>query len=149
VKKQSDSTEIVLKQIAVPVPVLRDRAHISALQQAVGALRSNPGTCMDAVLPNNPMNATAKFTRTTLGALTDQQRVIVAHLEVGDTSEPLPSPDVVRLITLCEKIEPPLNNLPDADAVKQRLYDEKLELEAQKHLRDLKHDAFIDIKGDQ
>ena len=48
---------------------------------------------------------------------------------------------------LCERTEP-ASKLPNADVVRQRLFGEKMELEAQKLLRNLRRDAFIDIKSD-
>jgi peptidyl-prolyl cis-trans isomerase SurA len=91
--------------------------------------------------------AKVQLVRTHVGDLSPQQRSIVSHLEVGDVSEPLFGPDAVRLVVLCEKVEPSEGTLPNAEAIRQQLFAEKLELEAQKHLRNLRREAFIDIKG--
>jgi peptidyl-prolyl cis-trans isomerase SurA len=145
--KQADTTEYAIKQITIGVPKKRDKASAAKLRQVASAVRANPGSCMDDVMPKVELPVEVKFVRARLGAMSPEQRGVVSHLEVGDVSEPLLSPDAVRLLVMCEKIEPAAGNLPDAEKVRQELFTEKLELEAQKHLRNLRRDAFIDIKG--
>lgn len=146
IKKQSDATEIALKQILVPAPTKRDKASLEALKSTAAALRKNPGNCDDEKLPPTALPAQVKFARTQVGLLSPEQRSIIAQLEVGGVSEPILTPDALRLVMLCEKIEPSSGYLPDAVEVRQKLFAEKIELEAQKQLRNLRRDAFISIK---
>lgn len=145
--KQADDTEYAVKQIAIAVPKTRDKASLAKLQAAAATLRNNPGSCDDSSIPVTDLPTDVKFIRTHLGDMTPQQRSVISHLEVGQVSEPLLGPDALRLAVLCEKIEPAGGNLPDAAGIRQQLFAEKLELEAQKHLRNLRREAFIDIKG--
>ncbi len=145
--KLNDTTEYALKQIVIPVPVKRDKTSLAKLRVGASALRSNPGSCDDAALPQNTVGAVAQIIRVKLTDMAPQQRSLLAHMEVGDISEPLMGPDAIRLIMVCEKVEPAAGNLPDAEGIRQQLFSEKLELEAQKHLRNLRRDAYIDIKG--
>ncbi len=145
--KQSDNTEYALKQIAIAVPLKSDKQGMQKFRLAASILRTNPGDCMSDTVPKVDLPTEVKFVRTKLGSLSAQQRSVVSHLDVGDVSEPLPGDDALRLIVMCEKIEPAAGNLPAAEGVRQQLFEEKLELEAQKHLRNLRRDAYIDIKG--
>ncbi len=145
--KLSNATEYAIKQIAIAVPKKRDKASLAKLRSVASALRTNPGECTSESIPQVDLPTQAKFIRTRLGDLSPQQRSVVTHLEVGQVSEPLMAPDALRLVMLCEKVEPSTGDLPDADAIRQQLYGEKLELEAQKHMRNLRRDAFIDMKG--
>lgn len=145
--KLADTTEYAIKQIAIPLPKKRDNASVAALNQTISTLKANPGSCESAAIPAVSVAPEVQFVRATLGALNPQQRNIISHLEVGEVSAPLPGPDAVRLVVVCEKIEAPGEALPNADAMRQQLFAEKLELEAQKYLRNLRRDAFIDIKG--
>lgn len=147
VKPLPDATEIALKQIAVPVPAARDKDTLAKLELSVKTLHDNPGSCEDASLPGTALPAQVKYARTKVGQLGPEQRSIINHLDVGQVSDPIFTPQSVQLVLLCEKVETP-GNLPDAETVRQQLYSEKLELEAQKLLRNLKRDAFIDIKTD-
>lgn len=145
--KLSDATEYAIKQIAVTVPKKRDKASLNQLHEAVNTLRTNPGDCISETVPMVSLPVDVKFVRTRVGAMTPQQRQIISRLEVGEVSEPLMGPDAVRLVVMCEKIEPAGGDTPDVERIRQQLFAEKLELEAQKHMRNLRRDAFIDIKG--
>ena len=145
--KLADTTEYALKQIAVSVPKKRDKATIAKIHETTDLLRSNPGECTSEKIPFVTLPTDVKFVRTRLGVLTAEQRALVTHLEVGEVSDPLISPTAIRLVMLCEKIESGVDGgLPDAETVRQQLFADKMELEAQKHLRNLRRDAYIDIK---
>jgi predicted ATPase with chaperone activity len=49
---------------------------------------------------------------------------------------------------LCERIDlPPTKKAAESeDSVRQAIYTEKLELEAQKYMRDLRRQAFIEVR---
>lgn len=147
--KLADTTEFAIKQISIAVPKKRNKASLAKLSAVAESLRANSGSCMDDSVPAVDLPAQAKFVRLRLANMSPEQRSIVSHLEVGDVSEPLLSPDALRLIVMCEKIEPAGGALPDSEKIRQQLFAEKIELEAQKHLRNLRRDAYIDIKGDE
>jgi peptidyl-prolyl cis-trans isomerase SurA len=69
----------------------------------------------------------------------------VGTLNVTEVSEPFATKQGIQMLMLCEKIEP-ASALPDRKQVERKLFAEKIELEAEKHLRNLKRDAFIEIK---
>ncbi len=145
--KQADATEYALKQITVPLPAKHDKPTLAKLHATVTQLHDNPGSCDEQTLPATSIPAEAKIIRAKLAVMSPQQRELLSHMDVGDVSSPLMGADAVRLVMLCEKVEPAAGNLPDAEATRQQLFNEKLELEAQKHLRNLRRDAYIDIKG--
>lgn len=146
-KKVPDTTEMVIKEMVIPAPAKPDQKSMTALRDAVNALGNNPGDCMSEAVgaPNSP--AKVKFSRVTYGSLPPELKPIVADLGVTQVSQPLTSPQAVRLFMLCERIDPGMGNLPPAAEVRRQLFNEKIELEAEKHLRNLKRDTFIEIKG--
>lgn len=146
-QKWIENTEVILKQIRIPVPTKRTKPLLEKLAMTVEMLRSNPGSCEAATLPTTEFPASVKFVQTKLSAINPEQRKIIAAMNVGDISAPMPGPDAVRLVMLCEKSEPAAGNLPDAEEIRQKLFAEKLELEAQKALRNLRRDTFIDVKA--
>ena len=145
--KLDDATEYAVKQIAIEVPKTRDKASLAKLSAVAATLQADYGGCESDAIPKVDLPAKASFARTTLGAMSPQQRSIIGNLEVGDISEPLMAPDTLQLVVVCEKIEPSVGTLPDAEVIRRQLFADKLELEAQKHLRNLRRDAYIDIKG--
>ncbi len=148
-ERMADGTDYTLKQISISVPESRDKASLAKLTAAAAAVQTNPGSCTEETTPAISLPATVEFVHAKYGELNAQQRQVIAHLQVGDISEPLLSADALRLIVVCEKVEPVDGNLPDADKIRQALFAEKLELEAQKLLRNLRRDAYIDIKSAQ
>ncbi len=143
-KKVPDSTEVAIKEVAIPLPKTRDQASMLALREQAEAVRANPGSCMEEGVPD--MAAKAQFVRTNVGGLPGELKSLVTHMNVGETSVPMINETAVRLFTLCERIDPALGNVPPAAEVRRALFNEKIELEAQKHMRNLKRDAFIEIK---
>ena len=145
-KKVPESTEMVIKEMVLATPAKPDAKSLTALREQVETLGRNPGDCMsDAVAPGSP--AKVKFSRVTYGSLPPELKPIVADLGVTEVSQPLTSPNAVRLFMLCERIDPGMGNLPPAAEVRRQLFNEKIELEAEKHLRNLKRDTFIEVKG--
>ena len=147
VAKQDDGTEYAIKQLAIEVPKKRDKASLAMLSAVAATLQVDYGGCESEAIPKVDLPTTVNFTRIKVGAMSPQQRSIIGNLEVGDVSEPLMAPDALRLVVVCEKTEPSAGSLPDAEVIRKQLFADKMELEAQKHLRNLRRDAYIDIKG--
>lgn len=145
-KPTPDNTEVVVKQITVPLPEKKTKESMDAAKSIVSALRSNPGSCTDSDLGAFNGKAEVTFVRATYKQMTRDLRSVIEHLGVTEVSEPLLQDTSVMLMMPCERIEPSVS-LPDAKVVRSQLYNEKLELEAQKYMRNLRRDAFIDIKG--
>lgn len=147
--KLSGDTQYTLKQFTVDAPASRSKASLAALSAAAAAIKAHPGSCDSAAAPAASLPVQVNFATVKISEMNEAQKQIVAHLKVGDLSEPLLAPEKLRLVMICEKIEPARSNLPDAEKIRQQLYAEKLELEAQKLLRNLRRDAYIDIKSAQ
>lgn len=147
VKALPDTTEVAIKEISFKLPATPDERSMAALREQTLAARANPGSCTDMELGTPSPQAQVRFIRGTLGTMAPGLRPVISQLGVTEVSDPLASEDAIRLFMLCEKIEPSAGNLPPAEEVRQELFAEKIELESQKHLRNLKRDAFIEIKG--
>ncbi len=145
-KPTPDVTEVLLKQIAVPLPTEKTPEALAAARATIDALRDNPGSCMGSDLGVAAPQAQVEFVRAQYGQMTRDLRSVVEHLGVTEVSEPLVTDRAVLLVMPCERIEP-ASQLPDAAKVRREIYNEKLELEAQKYMRNLRRDAFIDVKG--
>ena len=146
-KPLADDTEVVLKDITLAAPFNPDKAALQNFREQTEIARTNPGTCMEAQLGASGTGATVGFKRSLVGALPAEVKSVLNHLAVGDISEPMLSNKAITLIMLCEKIEPATTGSDSNKKLRNQLFREKLELEAQKLLRDLRRDAFIDVKG--
>lgn len=147
-KKPPAATQVILKQITLAIPPEADKKMQARLAESAQMLRKAPGSCESPDLPTTPVPAKAEFTRVAIGDLTPDQQSAIARLAVGEVTEPLLGPDSLRLVLLCERQEPPATAGADTntDALRQKIFEEKIELEAQKHLRNLRRDATIDVR---
>ena len=68
----------------------------------------------------------------------------VGGLDKGQTSDVISVDGGALLVMVCDKIEK--SNLPDRDSVKNRLMMERLDILARRKLRELRREAFIDIR---
>lgn len=149
VAKEDEATEYAVKQITIQVPKAKHKESLADVHGVVSRLRRDPGSCMSDAIPAVNLPTEVRFARMRFGEMSEQQRAVVRRLDVGDVSDPLLGPDVVRLIVMCEKIESAGSDKSDSERIRQQLFAEKIELEAQKLMRNLRRDAFIDIKGAQ
>ncbi|MFZ4124882.1 MAG: peptidylprolyl isomerase [Rickettsiales bacterium] len=150
VKPVAAETEVALKEILLPVAQEKvDVREIDAMMEIAREVRKNPGTCNESVVAGiegvDPSTIKVNYVRTRLGDMAPALRIMVERLGVTEVSEPFATKEAVRMLMLCEKIELP-TQLPEREKVQQMLFGQKLELEAEKHLRNLRRDAFIDIK---
>jgi peptidyl-prolyl cis-trans isomerase SurA len=75
----------------------------------------------------------------------------VLSLPVGEVSTPLRGPAGVHLLMVCERREPEGFGQPEEDAstredIAQRLESERIERLARRYLRDLRKQAFVEVR---
>jgi peptidyl-prolyl cis-trans isomerase SurA len=73
-------------------------------------------------------------------------RHVVSGLSVGQASAPLPAPGGVQMLMVCERHEGEGAKPPSREEVEHMLQGEKLEQFARRLLRDLRQNAFVDIR---
>lgn len=136
-----------LKQVFLPIP--RDasadaRSAQFALAEAVSATARD---CADmtslAEEVQSPVDP--NFGETTLAELPDAMRTMVAGLEVGQTTQPIELPNGVMVLMLCER-EATGSTQAEAEQVRRQLENRRFEILAQRYLRDLRRNAFVDVR---
>lgn len=142
--------EIALKQITLAIPSAANAAQIDAIKQAASAVQKNPGSCdennIGAVDTVKGLEVAVHYQRIKAQQVPANLQPLILPLKVGEVSQPYVTQKGVELTLLCEKIEAPVP-LPDKEKIRQRLFAERAQLEAEKYLRNLKRDAFIDIRN--
>ena len=136
-----------LKQVFLPVP--RDatadaRSAQVALAEAVSATAQD---CEDmtslAEEVQSPVDP--NFGETTLAELPDTMRSKVADLEVGQTTQPIELPNGVMVLMLCAR-EATGSTQAEAEQIRRQLENRRFEILAQRYLRDLRRNAFVDVR---
>lgn len=148
-KPPAANTEFVYKQVALSYPAKPSEVMMTKLATSERVLRRDAGSCDDATVPMIPLSPEVSFARNRFSQLPPELRGVLARLEVGQVSAPVMAPGNARFILLCERVEASAGNAPGTDEIRQRLFAEKMDLEAQKLLRNLRRDATIDIRTEE
>jgi peptidyl-prolyl cis-trans isomerase SurA len=78
-------------------------------------------------------------------SLPEQLQNIVLALQVGQSTPPFGSiEEGVRVLMLCGRDDPEVQGGPNFDQMMAQLEDERINKRAQRYLRDLRNDAYIE-----
>jgi peptidyl-prolyl cis-trans isomerase SurA len=70
---------------------------------------------------------------------------MILSLSIGESSPPFGSiKDGVRVLTLCGRDDPKVDEGPNLEALRRQIEDERVNKRAQAYLRDLRRDAVIE-----
>ena len=69
----------------------------------------------------------------------------ILQLQIGQTTPPFGSvEDGIRVLMLCGRDDPQQNAGPDFETLMNQIEDERIGKRAQRYLRDLRNDAYIE-----
>ncbi len=71
---------------------------------------------------------------------------LISKLEIGQLSQPLDMPNSRRFFAVCGRHADDANGLPSYDDIKRRMENEQLENLARRYLRDLRRNAYVDVR---
>lgn len=144
-----DSSEVILKDILLKLKPDAPVEDAQLLLQIGKEVAKYPGTCEErgvaGIAGLDGFDIEVQYRRERTRLLAEKLSEMVKELAVGGVTEPVATPEGLRLFMLCERLQAP-PELVDEDAVRQLLYRQKVELEALKLLRKLRRDAFIDLR---
>lgn len=143
------NAEVALKQIILKLNEGSSESEIGAMMQIARSVAKYPGTCMEEGLAGmqdiEGLDIGVNYIRTTFTNMASDVRTMVEPLHVTEITEPFAAPDGIHMLMLCERIDLP-TPLPDREEVRQVVFEEKLQLEAEKFLRTLRREAFVDVR---
>ncbi|MGE0754669.1 MAG: peptidylprolyl isomerase [Alphaproteobacteria bacterium] len=146
--KESE-TEVLLKEIVLRLKQDASQQEANLLLGIGEEVAKHPGTCEEqgiASIDNmEDVDIEVRHRRSGISELPPAIRIIAENLQVGDISTPFASSEGIRLFMLCEKKTAKKKEVQFEQLV-DLLFQQKLELEAQKYLRNLRREAFIDIR---
>lgn len=141
-------TRLALRQLTVKFPEGITQAEATqraaAFQKATSAIRG----CGDVdrvakELNGEVVNNDAVRVRDLPGQLQD----MMLALQVGQASPPFGNPkDGVRSLIVCGRDDPKGGSLPSAEAVQNQIEEQRVNLRAQRMLRDLRRDAIVEYR---
>ena len=135
-----------LKQISIDFPAGIEQAaaekRLTDFSTFVGGLKG----CADADARGAAFGATV-VTNDEIKArqLPEQLQDLILSLQVGQATQAFGSPaDGVRVLMLCGRDDPQDAGLPTPDEIENQIRSERIEKRAQRYLRDLRNDAYIE-----
>ena len=150
------STELAFKQILMKLKPDAQKPEDAILLQTAKEVASSQGRCDAKTISASDnlkdFDFDVSFVRENSNNISEQLRDILLNIKVGQVSEPVITPQGIRIFMLCERIDLPnsvsqtVSKVSD-EAARQAIFEEKLELEAQKYMRNLRKEAFIEIRG--
>ena len=70
----------------------------------------------------------------------------VASLQVNQMSQPIPTNDGMMLFMVCARKDPPKREPPTREQVGSQVYLERLDMQQQRYLSDLRSSGFVDVR---
>jgi peptidyl-prolyl cis-trans isomerase SurA len=144
VDPSTGDVEVELAQILFPIDA---EADVDALRVQAAELRDALGDCAaiadTAAELNAPQSGRLGWLR--LGDLPPGFRQAVSSLPVGQVSAPLEGPAGIHLLMVCDRRNPQ-GETPQREQIAERLERERVERLARRYLRDLRKEAFVEVR---
>ncbi len=140
-------TVVELRRIQMPLSSNGDETEARGKIALAREIRAAILDCqdMEAVARSLGDGTTSSAQTARIEEIPPPLRRIVAGLPAGKVSQPIRTPDTIQLIMVCSRKAGKIA-LPSREAVERRLLDARLDLLAQRYLRDLRRAAFVDIR---
>jgi len=148
-KKDNHDYDITMKEILLKLKPTATEKEADVLLKIGEEVSKNPGKCEDKGVggisdPDN-YDIEVNMRNAALSELPPALRNISESLKLGDISMPFASAEGIRLYMLCNRKEISGSNLNN-DKIKETIYRQKFELEVEKYIRNLRREAFIEIR---
>jgi peptidyl-prolyl cis-trans isomerase SurA len=136
--------EVDLAQILFPVDAQDD---VDAVRVQAAELRADLGDCAAMAETAAELNApqSGRLGWLQLGNLPPAFRQTASSLPVGQVSEPLDGPGGIHLLMVCDRRTPQAET-PQREQIAERLQRERVERLARRYLRDLRKEAFVEVR---
>jgi peptidyl-prolyl cis-trans isomerase SurA len=134
-----------LKQIALDFTGVPEAERTPRLESFLAGVQQLRG-CGDAEAGASALGATVVTNdEIAARALPEQLQQLVLNLQLGQVTPPFGSfEEGVRVLMLCGRDDPQAASGPDFDTLMGQLEEERIQRRAQRYLRDLRNDAYIE-----
>lgn len=134
-----------LKQIALDFSGVPEAERTPRLESFLAGVQQLRG-CGDAEAGASALGATVVTNdEIAARALPEQLQQLVLNLQLGQVTPPFGSfEEGVRVLMLCGRDDPQAASGPDFDTLMGQLEEERIQRRAQRYLRDLRNDAYIE-----
>jgi peptidyl-prolyl cis-trans isomerase SurA len=138
---------VALAQILFPFDQAEGQAAAPRLREQALALRPQLVDCdaISRIAAERQLPGSGALGWIRIGELPPDFARVLAGLPLGEVSEPLQGPAGVHLIMVCDR-RGAVQSVPERDEIAERLENEQIDRLARRYLRDLRAQAFVDIR---
>jgi peptidyl-prolyl cis-trans isomerase SurA len=138
---------VALRQLFVSIPSTANAAERAGQTKLAGTMAELATSCQEidklAKELGTPLSGDLGNVR--LSSMPAQLRDIVSELEIGKASAPQPTSGGILILMVCGR-EGDKAPTADRNSVRRMLTNQRMALAARQYLRDLRRDAFVDIR---
>lgn len=141
-------TSVTLSQFVVPFGRDSRPEAIGEARQRASAVAGVANGCddLDRRAESAKAPASGRLGTFTLRDLPPELRAVVGTLPVGRASQPIQGELGFRVVMVCQRVEPPAPKPPTRADIQYTLENRRVALLAQRYLRNLRRDAFVEIR---
>lgn len=143
----NEDVEVSLSQILFAFDAQGGSSTAPALLQQAAALRPQLADCiaMERIANERQLPASGDLGWIRIGDLPTDFAEVLVDLPIGELSPPMQGPAGIHLIMVCDR-RGAVQSAPQRDDIAERLETEQLDRLARRYLRDLRNQAFVDIR---
>jgi peptidyl-prolyl cis-trans isomerase SurA len=143
----TSEVEVALSQLLFAFDDAAGPSAAPALIQQAAALRPQLDDCitMNRIAAERRLPGSGDLGWIRIGDLPPAFGEVLVDLPIGQVSEPLQGPSGVHLIMVCDR-RGAVQSAPQRDEIAKRLEAEQLDRLARRYLRDLRQQAFVDLR---
>lgn len=140
--------KLSLRQITITFPKGTNEAQATARAGQFAAATQTIKGCGDAANVAAAQNAeVVEKDGVVIGDLPPALQNLILPLQVGQVTQPFGTiEDGVRVLVVCGRDDPPVQGLPSIEQVKDDLEEKRVNLRANRMLRDIRRDALIEYR---
>ncbi len=109
----------------------------------------NPGTCLQEGIAGignlEDYAISVNFRRLNTSEMTDAVKELLKDVSIGGVSQPFATPEGISFFMLCERTEAAAK-LDSREEAYNRLLQEKMQRETEKFMRNLRREAYIEMR---
>ncbi|MCR6630876.1 MAG: hypothetical protein NVV74_12980 [Magnetospirillum sp.] len=142
-----EDAQVTLSQVILPVP--KDAPPKQELLARAAQITTPAKSCADLEAIGRRAGSVGPLTLGTkrIGELTGVLRRIAASLPPNRASDPLDTPEGIQVVMVCERVESLKVSEPTREQVRRMIEDERMDMLSRRYIRNLRRQAFIDIRG--
>jgi peptidyl-prolyl cis-trans isomerase SurA len=142
-----DDAQVTMTQVVLPVP--KDAPPKQELINRAAQITSQAKSCPELEALGRRMGAPTVGSLGTkrVGELNGPLRRVAAALPVNRPAPPLDTAEGLQVVMVCERVESLTVSDPTREQVRRVIEDERMDMLARRYMRNLRRQAFIDIRG--